>query len=384
MNELRDIRESDENEIVEGEIERNTRKQTLINMSKREREESRNWPSSIDIRELEGNLYLKRMIKINYAEISNLHQNKSEFLERLRLSIKRVKSYVSVFDTKAKLLLKILINLMENFGKELRKRLTEYDQLDLVFSPWIDIIKNHQFCSEVLKSIEKEKVHQSNKLGDSNGERFRSCSQKLNLNIQNLQDLITENEFEIGNQKNELLDEVNEPHSDCKFTKSQFLGEYKNIIFKNKKFIEKIESSIMKYEMRLNKMISKQLYMELLEKIDQSYKLFSSAASKKVRELLEGENIFSDTNPENNLFILEFRICNLMKKFREKIDEKIIFKFYGMMKEVESIIFNHHSCLNGKLKEFCNAGITAFGEETWVESIFTLSFFNQSPKNLIF
>lgn len=376
MNNSFDFQEPSFDEIKECELDRKTRTKTLMNHLKMERKESVNWPSSIDIRELEGNIYLKGMIKVNFNEINRLHQNKGEFLERLRFSIKRVKSYVSVFETKAKLLLKILINLMENFGKELRRRIDEYESLYLIFDPWLDIIKNQKFKPEMLKLIEKEKINQLNIPGDSKGRRFRSCSQSLQYMLDDL------NPF--SNDESCELENMEEKEKDVPITKSKFLGESQALLGKNEKFLNKMKKSIKNYDEKLNRMLKNQSYLELLEKIDHSYKYFSSVASKKIRELLEGENIFNDTNPENNLFVLEFRICNLMKKFREKIDQKIIFKFYSMMKEVESHIFNHHSFLKRKLSEFSQAAKHNFGEEIWLDSIFTMSFFNKTPKKFDF
>lgn len=368
-------------EIEEEQSHRTTRRQTLLHMARIERKESQSFPSSIDIREMEGNIYLKSNPNINYEEIAELHKSKNEFLKRLRLSVKRVKFYAGVFHQKATLLLKILIELMSNFEKEFFRRVQEYEYLEEILNPWLDIVKNANITPEMINALELKKLNELSTC-ENEGNRSRGFSQRLcltNLDFNNIEEKKNEIEGEGEIIYNESQKDIN---SEYAFNKVMFLKEHKSIITKNQQFLAKMSKWKANLRERINKMIKKQLYMELLDKIEQSFKHFSSVASIKIREVLEGENFFNDTNPENNLFVLEFRICNLMKKFREKIDQKIIFKLYSMIKEVESIIFNHHSTIQNKMETFNKVGILVFGKESWTSKVFFDTLFSQEPKKL--
>ena len=127
---------------------RKTRRATLQNLVSREFRKSDVIPPSIDMRQLEGNLFLKKPQKIDCDEVLGLQGNKEKFLKRLRSGGNRLKAYTKQFFCKADVLLKVLIEVIIEFLTELRKLYQEFDNYEKVVAKWRKIIRSRPFLDD--------------------------------------------------------------------------------------------------------------------------------------------------------------------------------------------------------------------------------------------
>jgi hypothetical protein len=121
---------------------RRTRRTTLHQRYSREQKKSEMIPSSIDIRLLEANIYLKRPIEMDKETLFRYHSDRQVLLEVIREASFRLTNYTNIFLQKAALLLNIMIDLFVQYQKKIDKLYESFDNLDDSLLPWIDIIKS--------------------------------------------------------------------------------------------------------------------------------------------------------------------------------------------------------------------------------------------------
>ena len=135
--------------------------------------------------------------------------------------------------------------------------------------------------------------------------------------------------------------------------KEEELMDLYNLIMKAKKvFDDDINRWQRTLYRRLEVVVRKGDYQELLIKIKKLAKTYSFIFSQTMRHVKEGEDIYGNLDPFKNLFVLEHKICALMKVFREFLDKKVVFKVYALSKEVDSIITTFRQFLNDKIFKF--------------------------------
>lgn len=115
-----------------------------------------NLPVSIDIRQLNGSLILTDESP-KYSEEGFLaQQNRKLLLKMLRMNFMRSKSYFTNFNQKAELLMRILINLMENYQNKIKNTQNEYKHVRNLFMPWLEIMEKDKINPNIdLNSLVK-------------------------------------------------------------------------------------------------------------------------------------------------------------------------------------------------------------------------------------
>lgn len=109
---------------------RHTRRTTLQKKYSSEHKKNEMAPSSIDIRRLEMNIYLKRPLEIDQSRLVKLHKNRNILIEVVRQASLRLKNYTNVFLMKADMLLNIMVNLFVQYQKRVDKIYYTFQNLD--------------------------------------------------------------------------------------------------------------------------------------------------------------------------------------------------------------------------------------------------------------
>ena len=114
---------------------RRTRRTTLHKKYSSEHKKSEMIPSSIDIRFLEANIYLKRPLELEKAKLIQYHKDREVLIEVIRLASFRLKNYTNVFLMKAEMLLNIMVDLFVQYQKRVNKIYDTLDNLDDCLMP---------------------------------------------------------------------------------------------------------------------------------------------------------------------------------------------------------------------------------------------------------
>lgn len=298
-----DFEDHEIQEIEEETLEQRTTRRTTLqdNLFKVDQNKPDFLPKSVDIRLLHGNVYLMETINKDLKRVVATQKHAKRMKKCLRIASLRVKNYTAHFMAKASLLLQILVDVM-----------TQYKfQLQLVS-------KNYQYVHDFLKQWL----------------RYRKCPSPNKKKAQ--EETPTTKPLEINDE--------------------EMLNLYNNILKTQKRFDDTIFRFHKEIHHRIESVVSKGDYRELLIKIEKYAKIYSSVFSQTMRYINEGEDIFSNLDPHKNLFVLEHKICALMKVFRECLDKKVIFKVYSFSQEVDKVISSHHQYLQKELNNFNEAG----------------------------
>ena len=280
----------------ESEEERRTRRTTLkksvMVISTKIR---RDLLSSIDIRHLIGNIYLKRSLKRNPQEVFEIHCKPIKMVKCLRRSRGLVKAYMGKFRVTAAILLEILADLIEN-------------ALGILAA----IRVNFAFVRDIM--LAWETLHK---------------------------DIKTEHEF--GRGKMEATEKANLAR--ILELKHELLTNQANFLLSARKCEKRLND-------QLDRIKNRGIYQDLILKITELENDFLTNFSQIVRWIFEREDIFSNLDPSRNLFIIENKICEHIKIFRERLDKKIINKLYSTKNDIQISTKSHYIFLQEKFIEF--------------------------------
>lgn len=231
-------------------------------------------PKSIDIRLLEGNIFLgQKPDLIQVKEICEMKNDPLKLVKLIRNAGNRVNFYCEIFDAKAQLLMNIMSGLYEKFKNQIDSFIERYS-----------IIDQYILRLEELKAA-----------GSS------------------------------GEAEDERLEELR-----------KLYGEFK----KGVSLLAK------KVSHEYNKLVADNRFKDTLEKIVATKKNFSFCFSSTIRFIQDKEDIYSNFDPNRNLFILENKICSYMKIFRIFFNKKVIYPLFAISEELEKQIKE----FNGRVK----------------------------------
>jgi hypothetical protein len=425
---LSNLNEQVTEDVKESKQERKMRRTTLQNGFLRESHKPEIFPSSIDIRNLQGNIFLKGKFEFRKVDAVKLHQSDMNMLNKIRASFRRVNSYCEVFNTKAEILLSILLDLLSKYNEEANRKIYFYGRLKDVYAPWMTIVLN-QFANNIAlvesKKFESERKKHASHFGDmgglnfssagkgGNAERVRACSRNLAFDTSSVLKLIemdqqAEDELKNGqNGENTLISTEDDdeedltsvrrsrsfyasPSKEClqiedtassgerksrsveyeffeesECTRLAFLKKYKQVLKANKEVVEELNRWKGQLWTRINNILNKGAIKDILVMLNNILKEFSATYSKNVRWLIEGEQIFNNLKPDKNLFILEMKMCTLMKQFRTAVDHNLIETISCFNKEILSILLPHSQYLVEESKKLNNIGKVLYGKNNW-------------------
>lgn len=149
--------EENEEEREETEEERKTRRTTLQeSIMKPTKKKADFLPNSIDIRLLEGNLYLEERPKKNLKELVKM-QNDARLMEKLlRNTSNRVNAYCENFILKAGLLMKIMCDLFLQYKHQLKKFKDSYSIVRSSFLRYLEFGQGEFKEGSEVEELDKE------------------------------------------------------------------------------------------------------------------------------------------------------------------------------------------------------------------------------------
>ena len=118
----------------------------------------------------------------------------------------------------------------------------------------------------------------------------------------------------------------------------------------------------LQFRSTLEQMMSSDEYQSLNEEIKNTYAEYSRGFSKCIR--LVNENFgLANLAPHHNLFFIEYKLCLLMKAFRENLDSKVIKKMLELDKKITDEVQRHNAGLRSELDQFNQIGFNLY--ESW-------------------
>ena len=119
--------------------------------------------------------------------------------------------------------------------------------------------------------------------------------------------------------------------------------------------IDRLEASKKEFKEASEQIVNAGSFQALTQDIKDTYSSYSTAFSRCVRMIIEG-NSLSQITPLSNLFLIEYRLCLLMKAFRENLDSKIIKKMLTLNKKISSDLTEINHKLRSMTNEFNRIG----------------------------
>ena len=130
--------------FIESENDRIIRRKTIQERCLYVVGKANNLPISIDIRQLNGNLFLSEDLPKYAEEGLEAQKNPQKLLYLLRIQFKRSRSFFENFNQKGKLLMRILVNLLENIQKKISEAQKNYKHSRNLYKPWVEAIDENE------------------------------------------------------------------------------------------------------------------------------------------------------------------------------------------------------------------------------------------------
>lgn len=166
-------------------------------------------------------------------------------------------------------------------------------------------------------------------------------------------------------------------------TKKHLFLLHNEIISSNKAVLKKLKAWNKTLHKSINDIVVGGSFKEKLDNIRKLTLDYSKVYSLVCRNTKDGEDLFSNLNPQRSLFILESQICTQMKMFRSSLDEKLIKKIHILSKGIVDIVHPHHEFVRTKMEEFNLFGSNMY-QENWISSPLTKGLFKEPLEKINF
>jgi hypothetical protein len=348
--------------IKETQEERSVRKQTLLRNSQSELQKpaSLSSLSSIDIRMLEGSILPKKPVSLKREELNELLLDPQFLVSRLRNSANRIKSYTKLFFRKSNFLLKILSDLMNNYRQEIMLKRDLHSQMWLLMKPFIDILRESQNFKEKIDPVVRNTFYRQQSMEIMVDDELSSLVDKALCNF-GLNKNKREYRTTAGDEKEIELKLKNEA------TRKEMEHLFAMISYRHNGILIQLDMFQIELVIRIDKILDEKNFTNVIEEVSCLSKKFTTEFSNLIRKLETSSypyqlDAIKCLAKANSLTIMEFELCQKMKKFRKYLDESILSKLYEINKELETKVSEHYDYLRKNLTEFNQMGSKLFNE----------------------
>lgn len=159
---------------------------------------------------------------------------------------------------------------------------------------------------------------------------------------------------------------TNQPNLESKLseneeTREQMAQLYGLIIYNNSKILEILKDQRNIVKKRLKYLHGHGEFKELIEKICDLKTQFCTIYSWVIQSVVcNFPNYSANFTLETNLFVIEFVLCNTIRRFRESLDTRVINLIYEINQDLELKLTKHQEFLIQSLNEFNTMGVNLF------------------------
>lgn len=339
--------------IEETQDERKKRRETL-KIKYRSETEKLSMPWSIDVRMLKGSILTTKKSALEIEDIPNIIFNQKEIINRLRTSMNRTKAYTQVFYRKAEFLIKMLSDLLENYGLGIKAKCMLYSRLNLNLDGYYTILKKSKNFKEV-DPVLRNTFYQrkSNSMKDNITEPESELDDVVNNALSNFS--CNKRDYSRGHKI------TDEKMSENEKTREQMLQLYGLIMYNNKKILDILKDHRSLVKNRLKQITGSGECRDLINLIIKLSEKFSTCFSWIMNSLVHSfESYSSKFSIETNPYLIEFLLCSTIRRFRESLDNRVINLIYEINQDLELKLTKHQEFIDQSLHEFNEMGSNLF------------------------
>ena len=353
--------------IEETQEERKQRRETL-RVRSRAQTSKIELPSSLDVRLLKGNIYpkVKDETVISPKISLKIFGDYKSLFTRLRLANNKIKSYTKIFYSKSNFLLHLASHLLNNFTRKLEFKYMELCSITELMKPFVAILQgssnfkpqvnqreNIIWSQESLVFSADSELDQlisntienigNNKRSYQVRRRAKPSSVSLEdkLEFQKLeQERKLELERELSHEE-ELIDN-RKLHKENRAKQKDLCELYHQILKKHYQVMLRVYNLLNLLKEVIGSLEKQEIFKKLIEEVCYTSSQFTTEFSNLYDKVgLDPVYYPKLITKEQNLTILEFKFCSLVKKFRTILDKRILHFFYKAVTQLDELFMRH-------------------------------------------